>query len=98
MDFPLQFQNPIIRRISKPVAILILVDFPLQYLLRLLNELYEKYCRNPYFSGFSLAINVKFFKYRTRNGVAILILVDFPLQSSDIRMRVNEFGESQSLF
>ena len=37
------------------VAILILVDFPLQY-SKTFAEKHELYCRNPYFSGFSLAM------------------------------------------
>ena len=62
-----------------PVAILILVDFPLQYVC------YEQFVaengqsRNPYFSGFSLAITLDEYLDHEKE-VAILILVDFPLQ------------------
>ncbi|WP_298534014.1 hypothetical protein [uncultured Methanobrevibacter sp.] len=37
-------------------------------------------CRNPYFSGFSLAIGLETLKEGSLRHVAILILVDFPLQ------------------
>ena len=55
MDFPLQSIKETIKEITKSVAILILVDFPLQWVCCDL-QIYLNESRNPYFSGFSLAI------------------------------------------
>ena len=78
------------------VAILILVDFTLQYNICWSNAIFWT-SRNPYFSGLYLAIwNVA--RNTIRIHVAILILVDFTLQYS---LRYDDgklYARSQSLF
>ena len=66
------------------VAILILVDFPLQSDN---DETFMKWnsSRNPYFSGFSLAITCCQQAIAYQIFVAILILVDFPLQYRQVQ-------------
>ena len=79
VDFPLQCpSNTLYSRLYR-VAILILVDFPLQY-TDILATLKIILSRNPYFSGFSLAITMAVNDNILLDLVAILILVDFPLQ------------------
>ncbi len=57
VDFPLQFENAVEIWTAMGVAILILVDFPLQYMNNFGEETFKP-CRNPYFSGLSLAMQV----------------------------------------
>ena len=61
------------------------MDFPLQYSEWKYYK-FTKESRNPYFSGFSLAIPNALMDSVGIRTVAILILVDFPLQ-------LNGFGD-----